>query len=207
MVDENTKKNTEEHEAKQSAEAKEEKKETEVQVKPEADIGSVKEKVEAEVKEEKKAQEASKLKKETIEMKEIPEKKEKRAEQRDKAEKTRDMESPAYLNDLNFYLEIRKDLPQVKIGDLIDVSYLVVEGGKERLQEFRGTVIAKKGVGISRTMTVRKTSYGIGVERIFPLNSKFLKKLKIRRHSKVRRAKLYYLRKLKGKASRLKELR
>ncbi len=204
MVDENSKKNTEEHEAKKSAEAKEE---TKVEVKPEADIGSVEEKEETAIKEEKKAQEESKLKKETIEKKEIPEKKEKRAEQEDEAEETRDMESPAYLNDLNFYLEIRKDLPQVKIGDLIDVSYLVVEGGKERLQEFRGTVIAKKGVGISRTMTVRKTSYGIGVERIFPLNSKFLKKLKIRRHSKVRRAKLYYLRKLKGKASRLKELR
>ena len=107
----------------------------------------------------------------------------------------------------DFLSEIRKDLPDLKPGDVIRVYYRVIEGGKERIQAYEGTVIAMKNSGISKTITVRKTSFGIAVERIFPLNSKLIQKIEVKKHSKVRRAKLYYLRKLKGKAARLKELR
>jgi len=102
---------------------------------------------------------------------------------------------------------IRTDLPELKPGDVIRVSYRVIEGGKERTQDFEGTVIAIKNSGIAKTATVRKTSFGISVERIFPLNSRLVQAIKVKKHSKVRRAKLYYLRNLKGKAARLKELR
>ena len=98
-------------------------------------------------------------------------------------------------------------LPQLKAGDEIKVFYRVIEGGKERIQAYEGTIIAIKNSGISRTITVRKTSYGIAVERIFPVYSKLIQKIEIKKHTKVRRAKLYYLRNLKGKLSRLKELR
>ncbi|MEN8153233.1 MAG: 50S ribosomal protein L19 [Acidobacteriota bacterium] len=108
---------------------------------------------------------------------------------------------------MNFYSEIRSDLPELRSGDIIRVSYRVVEGGKERIQIFEGTIIAMKNSGIAKTITVRKTSFGISIERIFPLNSKLVQKIEVKKHSKVRRAKLYYLRKLKGKAARLKELR
>ena len=111
------------------------------------------------------------------------------------------------INDLSFLSEVRTDLPEVKPGDVLRMFYRVVEGGKERTQIFEGTVIAIKNKGISRTITVRKTSFGIAVERIFPLNSKLVQKIEVKKHSKVRRAKLYYLRDLKGKAARLKELR
>jgi large subunit ribosomal protein L19 len=107
----------------------------------------------------------------------------------------------------DFLSEIRQDLPDLKPGDIIRVYYRVIEGGKERIQAYEGTVIALKNSGISKTVTVRKTSFGIAVERIFPLNSKLIQKIEVKKHSKVRRAKLYYLRKLKGKAARLKELR
>ena len=109
--------------------------------------------------------------------------------------------------DVKNYQELRKDLPEIKPGDVIRVYYRVVEGGKERIQIFEGTVIAIKNSGISKTVTVRKTSFGIAVERIFPLNSKLIQKIEIKKHQRVRRAKLYYLRKLKGKAARLKEVR
>jgi large subunit ribosomal protein L19 len=102
---------------------------------------------------------------------------------------------------------IRKDLPDIRTGDVVKVSYRVIEGGKERIQVFEGIVIARKNSGISKTITVRKTSFGVAVERIFPLNSKLIQKIEVKKHSKVRRAKLYYLRALKGKAARLKELR
>jgi len=111
------------------------------------------------------------------------------------------------VGDLNFLTEVRTDLPEIKPGDVIRVFYRVVEGGKERIQVFEGTVIAKKNRGVSKTITVRKTSFGIAVERIFPLSSKLIQKIEVKKHSKVRRAKLYYLRELKGKAARLKELR
>jgi large subunit ribosomal protein L19 len=111
------------------------------------------------------------------------------------------------IDDLSFLSEVRTDLPEIKPGDVLRMFYRVVEGGKERTQIFEGTVIAIKNKGISRTITVRKTSFGIAVERIFPLNSKLVQKIEVKKHSKVRRAKLYYLRDLKGKAARLKELR
>jgi len=111
------------------------------------------------------------------------------------------------IGDLSFLSEVRSDLPETKPGDVLRVFYRVVEGGKERTQVFEGTVIAIKNKGIAKTITVRKTSFGIAVERIFPLNSKLVQKIEIKKHSKVRRAKLYYLRELKGKAARLKELR
>ena len=111
------------------------------------------------------------------------------------------------LGNLNFYPELRTDLPEIKPGDALKIFYRVVEGGKERIQLFEGTVIAMKNSGIAKTITVRKTSFGISIERIFPLNSKLVQKIEVIKHSRVRRAKLYYLRKLKGKAARLKELR
>lgn len=114
---------------------------------------------------------------------------------------------PEILMNLNYFTEVRKDLPEIKPGDVLRVSYRVIEGGKERIQVFEGTVIAMKNSGITKTVTVRKTSFGIAVERIFPLNSKLVQGIEIKKHSKVRRAKLYYLRNLKGKAARLKELR
>jgi len=92
-------------------------------------------------------------------------------------------------------------------GDVIRVHYKVKEGDKERIQIYEGTVIALKNRGISRTITVRKSSFGVAVERIFPLYSPLLEKIEIKRRNKVRRAKLYYLRKLTGKAARLKEER
>ena len=111
------------------------------------------------------------------------------------------------ISDLSFLSEARTDLPEIKSGDVLRMFYRVVEGGKERTQVFEGTVIAIKNKGISKTITVRKTSFGIAVERIFPLNSRLVQKIEVKKHSKVRRAKLYYLRELKGKAARLKELR
>jgi large subunit ribosomal protein L19 len=103
--------------------------------------------------------------------------------------------------------ETRGDVPAIRPGDELKVFYRVIEAGKERIQTYEGTVIAIKNSGISKTITVRKNSFGIAVERIFPLNSKLVQKIEVKKHTKVRRAKLFYLRKLKGKASRLKELR
>ena len=100
--------------------------------------------------------------------------------------------------------QIRDDLPDFGPGDNIDVYVRVVEGDKERTQIFSGTVIQRRGNGISETFTVRKISAGIGVERIFPVNSPMIAKIKKNYSSKVRRAKLFYLRQLRGKASRLK---
>lgn len=103
--------------------------------------------------------------------------------------------------------DVRGDAPVIRPGDELKVFYRVIEAGKERIQTYEGTVIAIKNSGISKTITVRKNSFGIAVERIFPLNSKLVQKIEVKKHTKVRRAKLFYLRKLKGKASRLKELR
>jgi len=103
--------------------------------------------------------------------------------------------------------ELRDDIPNLRSGDEVKVYCRVIEGGKERIQLYEGTVIAVKNAGISRTVTVRKNSFGVPVERIFPVHSRLVQKIEIKKHAKVRRAKLYYLRKLKGKASRLKELR
>ncbi len=100
---------------------------------------------------------------------------------------------------------MKKDLDPFAVGDTVKVHVIIREGEKERIQVFRGDVIGKKGGGARASFTVRKVSFGIGVERIFPLHSKMIKKIEVVRKGKVRRAKLYYLRDLKGKAARLKE--
>jgi len=102
--------------------------------------------------------------------------------------------------------QVRNDLPKINPGDAIDIHYRVVEGEKERIQVFSGTVIGLRGSGLNATFTVRKIGSGsIGVERIFPIHSPFISDIKIKKQSSVRRAKLYYLRQRKGKAARLKE--
>jgi len=103
--------------------------------------------------------------------------------------------------------QIRTDLPEFRVGDTVKVHYKIKEGNKERIQIFQGIVIQKKGSGISRTFTIRKVSNGVGVERIFPSNSPLIDKLEVVRFGQVRRAKLFYLRTAKGKASRIKEKR
>jgi large subunit ribosomal protein L19 len=100
---------------------------------------------------------------------------------------------------------VRKDIPAVRPGDTIKVQVKIREGDKERLQAFEGTVIAQNNTGVSRTITVRKISFGHGVERIFPVNAPTIEKIELIRTGHVRRAKLYYLRNLRGKAARLKE--
>lgn len=101
--------------------------------------------------------------------------------------------------------EVRRDFPDFRAGDTVKVYIKVKEADKERIQSFQGVVIAIRGKGNGKTFTVRKVSFGIGVERIFPYSSPSIEKIEIVKRSKVRRAKLYYLRKLKGKAARLKE--
>jgi len=101
--------------------------------------------------------------------------------------------------------QIRTDLPKFKSGDRIRVHVRVIEGDKERVQPFEGNVISLKGSGLSKTFTVRKISSGVGVERVFPINSPRIAKIEVLREGKVRRAKLYYLRELSGKAARIKD--
>lgn len=101
--------------------------------------------------------------------------------------------------------QMKKDVEPFGVGDTVKVHVIIKEGDKERIQIFQGDVIAKRGRSLSTTFTVRKISFGIGVEKIFPLHSKSIKKVEIVRTTKVRRAKLYYLRNLKGKAARLRE--
>ena len=101
--------------------------------------------------------------------------------------------------------QLRTDLPEFGIGDTVRVFVKVVEGSRERLQAFEGVVIAMRNGGIRETFTVRRVSYGIGVERTFPLHSPRLDKITVLRRGKVRRAKLYYLRNLSGKAAKIKE--
>ncbi len=102
---------------------------------------------------------------------------------------------------------LREDIPDFGAGDTLRVSVRVREGDKERLQAFEGVCIGRRGGGISETFMVRKVSSGVGVERIFPLHSPNLAEIKVVRRGRVRRAKLYYLRKLSGKAARIKERR
>ena len=99
----------------------------------------------------------------------------------------------------------RDDIPEFRVGDTVQVHYKVVEGTRERIQLFEGTVIKIQGSGINRAFTVRRISYGVGVERTFPIHSPRIAKLEITRRGKVRRAKLYYLRDRQGKAARVKE--
>jgi len=100
---------------------------------------------------------------------------------------------------------MRSDLPDFRSGDTVAVHYKIKEGERERIQVFEGVVIAKKNGGARETFIVRKISYGVGVERIFPLHSPLIDKIEVKRQGKVRRAKLYYLRGLSKKASRIKE--
>jgi large subunit ribosomal protein L19 len=107
-----------------------------------------------------------------------------------------------------FEEESRKtNLPTFQAGDSVRVHVRVVEGEKERIQVFEGVVIARKGGSNRETFTVRKISYGIGIERIFPLHSPMIEKIDVVRHGRVRRAKLYYLRDKKGRAARIRERR
>ena len=101
--------------------------------------------------------------------------------------------------------QLRTDLPELCIGDTVKVHVLIKEGSRERIQVFEGTIISKKHGGIAETFTVRRVSYGVGVERTFPVNSPKLAKIEVVRKGKVRRAKLYYLRDRIGKATRVKE--
>ena len=101
---------------------------------------------------------------------------------------------------------IKSEVPQFSIGDTVRVSVNIREGQRERIQNFEGTVIAKKGSGISETFTVRRVSYGVGIERVFPLHSPNVVDVKVIRYGMVRRAKLYYLRDRVGKAAKVKEL-
>ncbi|MDZ5711699.1 50S ribosomal protein L19 [Jeotgalibacillus haloalkalitolerans] len=103
--------------------------------------------------------------------------------------------------------QLRSDLPTFKPGDTVKVHVKVVEGTRERVQVFEGVVIKRRGGGVSETFTVRKISYGVGVERTFPIHTPKIAKLEVVRRGKVRRAKLYYLRNLRGKAARIKEIR
>lgn len=98
-----------------------------------------------------------------------------------------------------------KEVPSFKSGDTITVTYKIVEGNKERLQSFRGTVIQIKGRGVTKMFTIRKISDGIGVERIFPLYSPHIDSIEVNKHGVVRRARIYYLRGLTGKKARIKE--
>jgi len=100
--------------------------------------------------------------------------------------------------------QLRTDLPDFRIGDTVKVHVKIVEGEKERIQPFEGVVIRKKAGGIRSTFTVRKVSYGIGVERIFPTHSPRIDRIDVVSRGKVRRAKLFYLRGLKGKAARIR---
>ena len=100
---------------------------------------------------------------------------------------------------------LKKDLPVLKIGDNVKIGVKIIEGNRERVQFYEGTIIAKKNSLINTTITVRKILQGIGVERIFLVHSPKIDSIEVLRSSKVRRAKLYYLRKLRGKASRLKQ--
>ncbi|MBR6270511.1 MAG: 50S ribosomal protein L19 [Bacteroidales bacterium] len=98
-----------------------------------------------------------------------------------------------------------KALPEFKAGDTVTVTYKIKEENKERLQKFRGIVIQKRGAGATKTFTVRKMSNGIGVERIFPMNSPFIESVEVNKVGKVRRARIFYLRDLTGKKARIKE--
>ena len=103
--------------------------------------------------------------------------------------------------------ELRADIPSFRVGDTVKVHVKVVEGSRERLQAFEGVVIARRNGSVRETFTVRRVSYGIGVERTFPVHSPRLARIEVMRRGKVRRAKLYYLRERSGKAAKIKEKR
>ena len=103
--------------------------------------------------------------------------------------------------------QLKKEIPEIKVGDTVRVHNRIVEGSKSRIQIYEGTVIAKRGGGISETFTVRRISYGVGVEKTFPIHSPRVDHVEVIRHGKVRRAKLYYLRDRQGKAAKIKEVK
>jgi len=101
--------------------------------------------------------------------------------------------------------QLKEGIPSFRVGDTIRVHAKVVEGDKERIQVYEGVVIGRQGSGAREVIRVRKLSYGVGVERLFPLHSPMIDKIELAKHGKVRRAKLYFLRELRGKAARIKE--
>lgn len=101
--------------------------------------------------------------------------------------------------------QIKKDIPDFQPGDTVRVHVKVIEGNRERIQVFEGVVIRRRGGGLGETFTVRRVSYGVGVERTFPINTPKIEKIEVIRKGRVRRARLYYLRKLRGKAARIRE--
>lgn len=101
---------------------------------------------------------------------------------------------------------LKEERPNINIGDVVKVHVKIREGERERIQIFEGTVIARKGSGVSETFTVRRVSYGVGVEKVFPVNSPNVAKVELVRSGRVRRSKLYYLRDRVGKAAKVKEL-
>lgn len=101
--------------------------------------------------------------------------------------------------------QVRNDIPDFRPGDTVKVHVKVIEGTRERIQVFEGVVIRRRGGGLGETFTVRRVSYGVGVERTFPVNTPKIDRIEITRRGQVRRARLYYLRKLRGKAARIKE--
>lgn len=109
------------------------------------------------------------------------------------------------MNINNIEQQLKKDIPAFKAGDTVRIAVKVVEGDNERVQLFDGVVIARRGSGISESFTVRKISFGVGVERIFPVHSPRIEKIEVLKFGKVRRAKLNYLKNLSGKAARLQE--
>ena len=102
---------------------------------------------------------------------------------------------------------LRKDIPQFRAGDELKIHVRVIEGNKSRLQVFQGIVIRRQGDGVRETFTIRKVSYGVGVERTFPVHTPVIEKIELLKKGDVRRAKLYYLRDLRGKAAKIKEKR
>jgi len=113
------------------------------------------------------------------------------------------MNNPLLTKFINKHQKV--ELPEFRPGDTIRVHVKIKEGDKERLQAYEGTVIARNNTGLGQTVTVRKISFGQGVERIFPLHAPVIDRIEVVRTGKVRRAKLYYLRELKGRAARLRE--
>lgn len=113
------------------------------------------------------------------------------------------------MNDLQVVenAHVRDDIPDFRAGDTVKVHVRVVEGGRERIQVFEGLVIARKGSGPRASFTVRKVSFGVGVERVFPLHSPIIERIEVVRRGDVRRAKLYYVRDRVGRSARVKELR
>lgn len=112
-----------------------------------------------------------------------------------------------FLKQISTQLNTATEVPAFKAGDTVTVHYKIKEGNKERIQQFQGVVIQRRGDGATETFTVRKMSSGIGVERIIPIHSPFIDKIEVNKHGRVRRARIFYLRELKGKAARIRERR